>query len=834
MKHLHLELNVDFQRQKVQAQARLKLHLLKEVDRITLDAVELDIRSVRLGVEERELTFHTDGESLVILLGTLHQAGAEIDLVVDYSIHRPKKGMYFVNPTGKEEGVPRQVWTQSEPDETRHWIPCVDHPEDKLTVELKATVPRDLEVLSNGKMISRVENDKTHTRTVHFRQSVPHSVYLTTFVAGDYVVIKELAGEVPLQYFVSRDEVPHADRTFGKTGAMMLWFQKETGVPYPYEKYAQITVRRFMWGGMEHTGATTLTSSTIHDERSHWVRNSDGLVAHELAHQWFGNLVTCRSWGHLWLNEGFATYYTQLWMREDLGQEGFRIARRSGRKSYLREASRKVRPIVSDGYGSPYELFDSHSYSKGAAVLHMLRSHLGEDVFRRGVKHYLKTHRARSVTTRQLRLSMEEVSGQDLGPFFDQWIHKPGHPILKIEWKFLSESNEVRLVVEQIQDKKGVPSAFRFPVGVKIVLPEKVVRKKLEITKRKQVFLLECEHSPLFVNFDEGGEILADIRCHQTVEQWIGQLKKDKDCIGRLRAAIALKEHVDRIKVVQALGAALRTDPTPSVRQEIVHSLAKRGGDLVCHFLLGGLSDEDAGVRANCARHLGQFSDIDVRTALKSQVMREPSYSVLRSALLALVKAKDQEVYDLTMRVLVTPSFRGKMAECALVVLKELRDKRSLPLAMERMGSGHPFPVRRAAIELAVALGKENASVRKRLRGYVEDPDHRIRRSAVLGLGRVGGKADISYLKKQKQSDPVRRVLDSYDRAIGNIEKRLKAKKLAEERGRDALLRERIELERERLQIREKELDLREKELELREKALEKGDRKNKVSGEGA
>ncbi|MBI4615998.1 MAG: hypothetical protein HY720_20445, partial [Planctomycetes bacterium] len=287
-KHIRLEMAIDFDAEKVAATATLSLVPISgaTLSNVALDAVGMDVRKVEGG--GRELGFRHDGKTLIVPVDGLASNGNPIELRVHYVLDRPAKGVYFIRPTPEELDLPRQVYTQSEPDETRYWLPCFDQPDDKVTSETVVTVPSGMLVLSNGGLVSRADDPGGKTTTWHWRQEIPHSVYLIVVTAGDYVKLEDHAGDLPVEYWVAKDEVPYAPLSFGKTPAMIEHFGRITGVPYPYEKYAQITVKRYMWGGMEHTTATTLNGDTIHDERSHLDWDSDGLVAHELAHMWFG------------------------------------------------------------------------------------------------------------------------------------------------------------------------------------------------------------------------------------------------------------------------------------------------------------------------------------------------------------------------------------------------------------------------------------------------------------------------------------------------------------------------------------------------------------------
>ncbi len=342
--HLKLEIEVDPERKRVEGTATYSLRratALKDVSEVVLDAAEMDI----LEVSPARDWSHDDGKLRV----ELEDDAATITLAIHYAAE-PRKGMYFNEPDEAYPERPRQIWTQGQAEDTRYWIPRFDFPNQKLSTELIATVPEGLTVISNGELVSQ-EGGRWH-----FKQDVPHPAYLMTFVAGQFSQIEDRWRDVPVYYFVQPGREEDGRRAFGNTPAMMDFLSSATGVRYPYAKYAQVAVADFVYGGMENTSATTQTDRTLHDARAHLDFSSDPLVSHELAHQWFGDLVTCRDWGHAWLNESFATYCEALWREHHLGRDEFLYDLFGLLRSYLGEArDRYQRPIATNVYREPSE-----------------------------------------------------------------------------------------------------------------------------------------------------------------------------------------------------------------------------------------------------------------------------------------------------------------------------------------------------------------------------------------------------------------------------------------------------------------------------------------------
>ncbi|NIT57927.1 MAG: aminopeptidase, partial [Aliifodinibius sp.] len=311
-----------------------------------------------------------------------------IIVAIEYEA-QPRAGLYFVHPEIGYPDKPWQIWSQGEMEFNSHWFPCYDFPNDRMTSEMIVTVPKWQMAISNGELLAVTENDASNTITYHWKESVPHVTYLLSLVVGEFLEARDewtggspRRNGVPVTYYVEPQDSHKVARSFHKTVEMMDFFSHKTGIDYPYEKYAQTTIRDFMWGGMENISATTLTRNTLHDQRAHLDYTSDGLVAHELAHQWWGDLLTCNNWNHIWLNESFATYFDALYVDHDMGNDEFIMEMQQNRNRYLKEDSTKYRrPIVYNLYEDASQMFDRHTYQKGSWVLHMIRYILGDELW---------------------------------------------------------------------------------------------------------------------------------------------------------------------------------------------------------------------------------------------------------------------------------------------------------------------------------------------------------------------------------------------------------------------------------------------------------------------
>ncbi|MEM1009630.1 MAG: M1 family metallopeptidase, partial [Myxococcota bacterium] len=422
---------------------------------------------------------------------------------VKYSA-KPRIGLNFVGPDKDYPNKPISVYSQGETEKNRYWYPSYDYTNMRFTSETLFSVPKGFRAISNGRLIEkRTQGGWT---TFHHKMEHPHVNYLLSVVVGEFKVYKQSWKGIPIRSFVYAEDFKHAKRSFKNTPEMMKFFSEKTGVRYPYAKYDQTVVQDFNSGGMENITATTLSRRTIHSKVEHLDYRSDGLVAHELAHQWFGDFVTCRHWHELWLNESFATYFQQLYYEHKWGKKEF-FQEREGYAFARYKRSRYHRPIQTRVYRHPAHVFDAHAYPKGALVLHMIRTKLGDALWWKAINHYLKKHAHQNVETHDFRKALEQVSGQNWIPFFDQWLRRPGHPKLRVSWEYQEQSRLVKLKIKQTQ-------MLPYQLDSSVVLTHddgSQSRFALDIHKKDHEFTFPVPQRPLMVEFEPDANLLADI-----------------------------------------------------------------------------------------------------------------------------------------------------------------------------------------------------------------------------------------------------------------------------------------------------------------------------------
>ena len=690
VEHVRVEVALDFERAAVDGTCTLTLRPLNDgAARLTLDAVEMEIASVT--VDGKASAFGYDGKQLTIDLGE-RQAGDRIELQVRYRCV-PRRGLYFIRPDRFYPDRPTQAWSQGQDEDNRCWFPCFDHPHEKSTSEVIATVPEKMTVVSNGKLLAVVEN-KDATRTFHFRQDVPHASYLVTLVAGEYVELTDSVDGVALRYLVPAGREEDARRSFGRTGEMVRLFAEKTGQPYPWSSYTQVAVAEFIFGGMENTSATTLTDNTLHDARAHLDFSSEPLVAHELAHQWFGDLLTCRDWSQAWLNEGFATYFEIVWREHIEGEDVADYDRLIDQEAYFDEDdARYRRPIVANVFHAPIDVFDRHLYEKGGAVLHMLRHQLGEARFWKAIRRYVQKHARGSVETRDLARAVDEATGVNVDRFFDRWVFRAGYPDLKVEYSWDDERKRARLAFKQAQEIKEDAPPFVLPLTVRFVVDAKEHDVTLTLDEAEQTFLVPLDGKPSQAVIDPRNHFLKRLDAKKPDEAWHAELAGARHGIDRIVAARALGK-AGEPTAVAPLSRALVEDSFWAARGEAALALGRIRTEAARAAIAAAVSTEKhAKARRMMVRALGQFrGDEEAGAAAAVVLAGDDSYFVEAEAATALAKTRTQGAYQAIAAALGRPSYLDVIRSACIGGLAELRDERAVEVALDEAKRGNPPP----------------------------------------------------------------------------------------------------------------------------------------------
>ncbi len=532
--HTKLDVRFDWEKQYLYGKANLTLNpYFYSSEVVTLDAKGMDINEVSLvqnGVRS-ELMFQYDGAFIKAQLPKLHTKKDTIELFIEYTAKPNElevkggtaitdaKGLYFINPLGEDPNKPRQIWTQGEVESSSCWFPTIDAPNERTSQELCMTVQDTFKTLSNGLLtFSTLNGDGT--RTDCWVQDLPHAPYLFMMAVGDYHVTKDtLWDSLEVSYYVEPKYGPYARDIFGKTSKMIEVYSEMLGVPFPWDKYAQVVVRDYVSGAMENTSAVIFGDFAQRTKRELIDESPEDVIAHELFHHWFGDLVTCESWSNLPLNESFATYGEYLWLEAEYGRAEADIHLEEDLDSYLYEFnSGKSEDLVRFHYDVPDDMFDSHSYSKGGRVLHMLRKYVGDEAFFLGLQKYLTDNAYKPAEMHQLRLAFEEITGEDLNWFFNQWFFSSGHPVLAIEYSYDDSLNQQVIHVKQNQNMGEYPNYY-LPIDVDIYYSNnRVERQRIIVDQDDQYIALPVIEKPLAVDFDAEKMLLAEIDNRMPIE----------------------------------------------------------------------------------------------------------------------------------------------------------------------------------------------------------------------------------------------------------------------------------------------------------------------------
>ncbi|BAY39101.1 peptidase M1 membrane alanine aminopeptidase [Nostoc sp. NIES-2111] len=719
VEHIFLNLHLDIPNQSYDGTCSIRLLPIRNgIDRLILDAVNLHIQSVF--VDEVKQNFDYDGEQLVIQLSEPTQIGKRILIAIAYSVEKPQRGIYFIQPDSHYPNKTVQVWTQGEDEDSRYWFPCFDYPGQLSTSEIRVRVPKPLVAISNGELIDTQEDGKD--KIYHWSQQQVHPTYLMTLAVADFAEIRDEWRGKPVTYYVEKGREADAKRSMGKTPRMIEFLSEKYGYAYAFPKYAQVCVSDFIFGGMENTSTTLLTDRCLLDERAALDnRNTESLVVHELAHQWFGDLLVIKHWSHAWVKEGMASYSEVMWTEHEYSAEEAAYYRLLEARSYLSEDSgRYRRPMVTHVYREAIELYDRHTYEKGSCVYHMIRAELGEELFWQAMQTFVQDNAHRTVETIDLLRAIEKATGRNLAFLFDQYVYRGGHPDFKVAYSWDGEAKLAKVTLTQTQvsaDKNKDIFDLRIPIGFGYSQsgePAKLQTFTVRVHEREQTFYFPLTQKPDFISFDVGNNWLKTVSLEYPIPELKAQLISDPDPISRIYAATALAKK-GGLEATKALAASLKNEPFWGVRVEVAKQLAEIKLNQAFDGLVEGLADKNPYVRRAVVQALAHIKTRASYKAVKSVVKNgDASYYVEAAACVALGaiaainfddKSKEEKAIKLLQSVLEERAGWNEVVRSgAINGLAELKtSEAALDLILEYTKLGVPQPLRLSAIR---ALGK--------------------------------------------------------------------------------------------------------------------------------
>ncbi len=544
--HTKLDVKFDYDKAYLYGKAWITLHPhFYPTDTLSLDAKGMEIKEVAMmrGSAKSSLRYVNDGMMLHITLDRTYTRGENYTVYIDY-VSKPNelkvkgsaaitdaKGLYFINPKGEDKDKPTQIWTQGETEANSVWFPTIDKPNQKTTDEIYMTVPAKYVTLSNGVLVSQKKN-ADGTRTDYWKMDLPHAPYLFFMGVGDFSIIKDSYKGKEVSYYVEKKYAPYARGIFGETPRMIGFYEKITGVQYAWPKYAQIVGRDYVSGAMENTSATLHQESAYQNSRELLDGNIwEETIAHELFHQWFGDLVTTESWSNITLNESFADYSETLWDEYRYGKDAGDEHIQENRQTYLGNPADYTKDLVRFHYADKEDVFDQVSYPKGGSILHMLRNYVGDSAFFRSLNLYLNTNKFKSAEAQQLRLAFEEVTGQDLNWFWNQWYYGSGHPVLKIDYGY--DNGRAQVIIEQTQTTGKI---FRLPIAIDVYNGANKTRYKVWVENKIDTFYFASSAKPTLINVDADKILLTVKTDNKTADNYVQQWKYAPNYLDRYEA----------------------------------------------------------------------------------------------------------------------------------------------------------------------------------------------------------------------------------------------------------------------------------------------------------
>lgn len=778
VQHLDLDVAIDLDAGSVRGTATWKGVLRHPTSELLLHGADLSIDAAEWlsGTAASPASWHKDGDRLHFTLPQ-SEAGAAWTLRLRYHA-TPRRGLYFVRPDADLPQRPLHAFTQGETEETRFWLPCPDDPDERQTWTVTLTAPAPLRALSNGREVGRKVQGPLASTT--YEMTRPEPIYLLTVAVGPFVEIVHPHVGVPLTTYVVPSLRDDAARAFARLPQMFDFFEKRLGVAFPFVRYGQVVVDEFAFGGMENASLTTLASRAVPDQRAELDNPADGLLAHELAHQWFGDLVTCRSWSDVWLNEGFASYIQMLFEEHAHGPERLDEELADARAAYLAEAADYVRPMAPERFGDADDLFDRHAYQKGAWILHMLRRQLGDGPFYAGVRRYLEGHGPGSVETADLRHALEETSGRSLRGFFRRWLTQSGHPQLSARIRL--DNQTLRITFEQKQKVSAQAPLFDLPIEI-------AVRNKPEDAPQRATFRLDAAHGewtlpsailPAVIEIDPHAALLAEWTIYADMSGLVSMRDHGSTAEVRLRAVRDIARDQQLSQASEALLRALAQDPARHVRVEAATWLGRGQRAYSRDGLRKAMqSDTEASVRAAAAAALGELHDAESWAELERALRKDRSHAVQVAVLRALATIDRRRARPILLEAAIWPSHNHVVEAAALSWLGQVADARDLELLRHTAEPGRDKLLREGAMLGLAAYGVRTETAREGIRlaleAVLQEPSLRLRTAASTSLAQLGEPASRPALLAAAARETHGRAAQGMKRAAEGLGKRFSA-----------------------------------------------------------
>ncbi|NDE14152.1 hypothetical protein EBZ80_04395 [bacterium] len=775
-------------------------------DRLTLDAVSfLDV--VVKDPDGHELSWRHDGEKINLRWTKPLTLGEKRRVEVVYRVQDPVTGLFFMNPGPDKEKEPSRIQpsyaaTDHETERARYWLPCVDLPHVRTTLDFHLTAEKRFTILANGTLVGEKEHGD-NTKTAHWRLEQPCPSYLICFAIGEF--IKADDGDfdgIPVASFTTAPhEVADLNRSFGRTRDMLRWITAKLDSPFPFPKYYQFALPAF-GGAMENISLVSWSDIFVADE-SHgreWAWFIDQVNIHEMAHSFFGDSVVCRDFAHAWLKESWATYMEQCWLEDRYGKDDSLADFWRNAQAYFSEADEKYRrPIVTRRFKSSWQMYDRHLYPGGACRLHMLRGMLGDQIFWGAVQDYVRTYRGRVVETDDFRRKLEHHSGRSLVKFFDQWILGDGYPDLKVSFNWDEKTKAGTFTVEQKQcgtggGKSGVttaPKPFYFETDIGWTVGGVDHSVAVTVDREHHDFVVTMPQRPDQVRFDPKCRALFKLDFNPGDDLLKAQLTGARDVIGRMLAASELVK-TGRGANISAVGEAMAREPHWTVRCEVAGFFADSNTGASLDAIVAWMRREtDSRVLHALANAVRGFRDARVVDVVQAR-LKEALPPLCRGALIECLGAqREPALMPAVEREFSCLDCHGFIESAVFRALAEFRSDDAVHACLNRLKSGKvSFRAMPAAAQAIGGLSRyASKPLQSRIAGelaaLLRDDLLTVRQGAYRGIGAGAVAEAAKALDGLRPSLPlqerveVERILDQIrkpeDSKVQSLEKKLES-----------------------------------------------------------
>ncbi|TND08365.1 MAG: aminopeptidase N [Bacteroidetes bacterium] len=713
---LHMRLELSFEPQKALVTGKVTHRftpLRQEVDSVWLDGPGITIKTCT--VNGKASKFRTEKNGLWIFPSAGLVWGERDSMTLEYTAN-PRRGLYFIGWDDPNNLSRKQIWSQGQGIDNRNWIPMYDEMNDKMTTELIVTFDDDYKVLSNGVKLKEKAN-REGTKTWHYRMNKPHAPYLIMLGIGIYDVKEtKSASGVPVNLWYYPEWKDRVETTYKSSEKMIDFFEKEIGVKYPWESYSMIPVQDFMYGAMENTTATVFGDFLFVDQGSNWDRSFLGVNAHELAHQWFGDYVTARCDAHHWLQESFATYYNQMYEREEYGMDYFDWARREAQNNAVNETLKNLLPVAHSESGSV------RHYPKGAFVLNMLKYVLGgREVYNKVIKHYLEKHPYQAVDSEDLLESVHEVTGMSLDWFWEQWVYRGGEPAYNVSVTDMTDNRGVQMTrfnVEQTHKTNDVVGLFRMPIWFEVHYADGTADRKMAwiANKNEEVNIINASGKKIdYVLFDPNNEILKTVTFEKPWAWNKMQAMKAKNMLDRYDAIVAMR-NMSPAQKRDVLLQAYDHEKFQAVKGEIIRQLIGDTDPASRSMIRSAISGTDANVHKHVLVNTPAIIPADLAKDYE-KLLGSPSYEAVTMALEKLCFSFPASAPQYLDQVKNTVGATGRLVEIRrLEIAASLQGDKNAPAKLvEYSSNSYEFRTRVNAMQALKRLDYFDNSLLKNL-----------------------------------------------------------------------------------------------------------------------